>query len=88
MLKHYLLVLLLAIGFRPAFATKYYVAPAGSDTNSGTITAPFLTIQRAQTAVVAGDTVWVRGCTYMMQSSQVSGYLNPYAYVTLLNKSG
>jgi hypothetical protein len=88
MLKHYLFVLLLAIGVRPALASKYYVAPAGSDTNSGTITAPFLTIQRAQMAVVAGDTVWVRGGTYMMQNSQIAAFGAPYAYITRLDKSG
>jgi hypothetical protein len=88
MRKHYLLTLLLALSFGPAFSAKYYVAPTGSDTNSGTIQQPFLTIFRAQAAVSAGDTVWVRGGTYMMDNSQVSGYGNPYAYVTLLNKSG
>ncbi|GAB3583208.1 right-handed parallel beta-helix repeat-containing protein [Hymenobacter daeguensis] len=88
MLKTYLLALLLALSFGPAFSAKYYVAPTGSDTNSGTITAPFLTIQRGQTAVSAGDTVWVRGGTYLMQNAQIAGYASPYAYVTLLNKSG
>jgi len=88
MLKHYLLGLLLALGFRPALALKYYVAPAGNDANTGTITAPFLTIQRAQTAVVAGDTVYVRGGTYMMQNAQIAAFTSPYAYITLLSKSG
>ncbi|RZK23666.1 MAG: T9SS type A sorting domain-containing protein [Hymenobacter sp.] len=88
MFKHYLLGLLLAIGFRPALATKYYVAPAGNDASSGTITAPFLTIQRAQTAVVAGDTVYIRGGTYLMQNAQIAAFTSPYAYITLLNKSG
>ena len=88
MRKHYLLGLLLAISFRPAFATRYYVAPAGNDANTGTITAPFLTIQRAQTAVVPGDTVYIRGGTYMMQNAQIAAFASPYAYVTLLNKSG
>jgi hypothetical protein len=88
MFKHYLLALLLAMSGGPAFSAKYYVAPTGLDTNSGTIQQPFLTIQRAQVAVSAGDTVWVRGGTYLMQNSQIAGYSNPYAQVTLLNKSG
>ena len=88
MLKHYLLALLLAMNFGPAFSAKFYVAPAGSDANSGSILQPFLTIQRAQTAVAAGDTVYVRGGTYLMQNAQIAGYGAPYAYVTLLNKSG
>ena len=89
MVKNYLLALLLAICFYPAFSATYYVAPNGDDANNnGTISLPFKTIQRAQTAVVAGDTVWVRGGTYMMQNSQIAGYSSPYAYVTLLSKSG
>jgi hypothetical protein len=88
MVKHYLLALLLAINFRPAFSATFYVAPAGNDAHSGTIQQPFLTIQRAQAAVAAGDTVYIRGGTYLMQNSQIAGYASPYAYVTLLNKSG
>jgi hypothetical protein len=92
MLKHYLLALLLALAFCPAFATKYYVAPAGNDANSGTITAPFLTIQRAQAAVVPGDTVWVRGGTYLMSNANIAGHstaaAGSYAYLTYLTKSG
>ncbi|MGI4867855.1 MAG: right-handed parallel beta-helix repeat-containing protein [Janthinobacterium lividum] len=90
MLKHYLLALLLAISFRPAFSAVFYVAPTGNDANSGTITAPFFTIQRAQTAVSAGDTVYVRGGTYMMQNSNISGHIasGNYACITYLTKSG
>lgn len=79
---------LLCAGAFTAHSSVFYVAPAGSDANAGTLTAPFQTIQRAQAAVEAGDTVYVRGGTYRMQSSQIAGYSNPYAYVTLLNKSG
>ncbi len=49
-----------------AHSKTYYVAPSGNDTNSGVISSPFLTIQRAHTAVAAGDTVYVRGGTYRM----------------------
>ena len=88
MIRHYLWALLLALGCRAAGAATFYVAPAGNDANAGTIQAPFLTMQRAQAAVVAGDTVYVRGGTYLMQNAQIAGYASPYAYVTLLNKSG
>ncbi len=92
MLKHYLLALLLAISFRPAFSAVFYVAPTGNDANSGTITAPFLTIQRGQTAVVAGDTVYIRGGTYMVQNSQIALHFTSsgttWSYVTNLTKSG
>ena len=45
-------------------ATTYYVATTGSDTNAGTITAPFRTINQAQTPATAGDTIYVRGGIY------------------------
>jgi hypothetical protein len=47
----------------------YYVATNGSDSNSGTITAPFKTIQHAADIVKPGDTVIVRNGTY-----QSTGY--------------
>jgi hypothetical protein len=72
----------------PAYCTVYYVATNGNDANAGTISAPFLTIQRAQTAAAAGDTVYIRGGTYTMQTSQIAQYSSIWAYVTLLNKSG
>ena len=72
----------------PLFATVYYVANNGNDANTGNIDQPFLTISRAQTSVVAGDTVYIRGGTYVMTTAQVSTYSSIWAYVTLLNKSG
>lgn len=47
-------------------ATTYYVqASGGSDSNSGTETNPFKTIQHAVNLVAAGDTVIVRAGTYV-----------------------
>lgn len=66
----------------------YYVAPTGVNTNAGTISAPFLTIQRAQDAVVAGDTVYIRGGNYVMTESLIATYNSIWAYVTYLTKSG
>ena len=42
----------------------YYVAVNGSETNTGTINAPFQTINTALSYAVPGDTVMVRGGTY------------------------
>jgi hypothetical protein len=47
-----------------AATTTYYVAPDGSDSNAGTEEAPFKTIQKAASLVVAGDTVVVRAGRY------------------------
>lgn len=69
-------------------AAEVYVAPNGSDTNSGTLAAPFATVQRAQAAVAPGDTVLIRGGTYRMSESEIARIERPYAYVTLLDKSG
>jgi len=49
---------------RNAFATEYYVSPTGSDTNAGTIDAPFATLQKGADVAAAGDTVWIRAGTY------------------------
>ena len=42
----------------------YYVATTGSDSNPGTITQPWRTIQKAANTIVAGDTVHIRAGTY------------------------
>ncbi|KHD72310.1 right-handed parallel beta-helix repeat-containing protein [Actinoplanes utahensis] len=52
-----------------ATATTYYVATNGSDSNAGTLAAPFATIQKAIGAVSAGGTVAVRGGTYALKTN-------------------
>lgn len=47
-----------------AHAADYYVAPAGSDSNAGTMDKPFASLQKGHDSASAGDTVWVRGGTY------------------------
>ena len=44
--------------------TKYYVGKTGSNTNSGTLSAPFLTIQKGLDVAKAGDTVFVKVGSY------------------------
>jgi len=46
----------------------YYVAPSGNDSNSGTSSAPFKTVQKAVNASNAGDLIYVRGGTYNLTS--------------------
>ncbi len=56
-----------------AWATEYYLAPTGSDSNAGTQAQPFGTIQKAADTAVAGDTVWIRGGTYYITTPTTSG---------------
>lgn len=76
------------IALAPAFCANWYVATDGIDTQAGSIDAPFLTIQRAQTSAAPGDTVFIRGGKYTMTESQIALKNNIWAYVTNLNKSG
>ena len=45
-------------------ATTYYVSTTGSDSDPGTLTRPFRTIQHAANVVTQGDTVLIRGGVY------------------------
>jgi hypothetical protein len=81
-------VLFLVLQTAPVFSANYYVATNGVDANSGTIDKPFATIQRAQTAAASGDTVFIRGGTYLMSESQIASRGNGRVFVMDLNKSG
>jgi hypothetical protein len=82
-----MLWLLLASG-APIRAAEVFVSPAGSDDNPGTLDKPFATVQRAQDAVAPGDTVHIRGGTYVMKESQIARRKGIFAYITFLDKSG
>jgi hypothetical protein len=59
---------------QPASGTTYYVSTSGSDSNPGTFSKPWKTIQHAADSVSAGDTVYVRGGVYNeLVSITVSG---------------
>jgi hypothetical protein len=61
---------------------EYYVSPSGNDSGSGTISAPFQTINKALNAANAGDTVFVRkGAFHEKIVFPKSG--RPGKYVTL-----
>ena len=49
-----------------------YVSPTGSDTNPGSFTAPFRTIRRGLTSLYPGDTLYVRGGTYVEDIRSIS----------------
>jgi len=65
----------------------YYVSTSGSDSNTGTLSMPFLTIAKAVTMVSAGQTIYVRGGTYNLSSTisisksgTANAYINLFAY--------
>src|SRR5450759_2888431 len=75
-MRNSLIILFLFISFTISGAT-YYVSPGGSDSNPGTISQPFFTLNKAWTVISAGDIVYMRGGTYV--------YPTP---TSLTNKSG
>jgi Right handed beta helix region len=48
----------------PVSGNSFYVSSTGNDSNPGTLTSPWRTIQHAANTVQAGDTVYVRAGTY------------------------
>ena len=57
-------VLSVALSATQSFGAVYYVATDGSDSAAGTKDKPFATLNKANTVVHAGDTVWIRGGVY------------------------
>jgi hypothetical protein len=63
----------------------YYVAPSGKDSNPGTLSQPWQTIQKAANTLVAGETVYIRAGTYPEQvvphnSGSAGNYITYAAY--------
>jgi len=73
-----------------SWAATYYVDqnhPAASDTNPGTVSLPWLTIQKAANTIIAGDSVYIKEGIYNEQViPQNSG--NPGNYITYLAYPG
>ena len=73
------------------YATTYYVATTGNDTNAGTRTAPFATIQKGVNMAQPGDTVSVADGTYGPNGNYTCGILcsqNGYTAPVQLTNSG
>jgi hypothetical protein len=62
----------------PAFATTYYVATTGLDTNPGTSAQPWATLQHAVVTIAAGDTILVMPGTYAGARIETSGAAGAY----------
>src|SRR5262245_42039386 len=58
------LVFGICVGCSDAFAATYYTSPSGSDSNPGSFSLPFRTIQRCANIAVGGDTCFIRTGTY------------------------
>ncbi len=54
-------------------AATYFVDPKGSDSAAGTIQQPLATLHEANERVLAGDTVYIRGGTYLLPLGQPVG---------------
>jgi hypothetical protein len=63
-------------------AANYYVATTGSDTNPGTLSQPFLSLQRGVNAAGPGDSIIVRNGTYR------GGCASTSSYAVSINKAG
>ena len=75
-MKKILIILFLALSFiRVSYATNRYVSTTGSDAAAGTISAPWLTWNKAftSTSVMAGDTVFIRGGIYELPEDATTG---------------
>ncbi|WP_339296957.1 DUF1565 domain-containing protein [Paenibacillus sp. FSL R5-0623] len=66
--------------------TTYYVAPTGSDSNSGTASKPFKSIMKAQSIASSGDIVYIRGGVY--DDFEIARTDSNYNYVHDMTKSG
>jgi hypothetical protein len=79
-MKKFLITISFVLFKTLSFATIYYVsASIGSDSNPGTMAAPFLTVQKCLNKVLAGDTCFIRAGTYneslIIKTSGVKGAL-------------
>jgi hypothetical protein len=83
-----LLFLALLFSTQLTFATDYYVAVNGNDANPGTKSKPFATVQKAQSVVKPGETVFLRGGTYHLTEAQIAHTERGYACVMYMDKSG
>ncbi len=72
-MKKLLISLLALLSFEGVSARDYHVAKSGSDDNSGTTSAPFLTIQKAATIAMPGDVITVHEGIYREEVAPFRG---------------
>lgn len=64
-------LLLHLVAILPLYPANYYVAPSGSDANTGTLESPFLSLAHAHQQVAPGDTIYLRGGEYFPREKTV-----------------
>lgn len=69
-------------------AANYFISTTGNDTNPGTFDSPFASLSKAQSLVVPGDTVFIRGGRYVVPQEQIMTYYDIWGYVFDIQKSG
>lgn len=69
-------------------AHQYYVAPGGSDTNTGTADQPWRTLQKAADTSQAGDTILLQSGTYTEEEVVFTRSGSPNAPITFTNAPG
>lgn len=67
-MRSFLLVATLCLSSVFCNARIFYVSPTGNNSNPGTFDAPFLTLQKLNSVLTAGDIAYVRGGTYLSPS--------------------
>lgn len=87
-MKNLLLTILFLLTTFSVAGRTYYISPDGHDSAAGTIDAPFATLNRAQSLLSAGDTIWMRGGTYHIDRQQIMSFKRQYAAVFDLDKNG
>lgn len=84
-----LVFVLISIVSNTSFANSFYVSTTGLPTNTGSITNPWSLAHALShpSAVMAGDTIWLKGGDYIGEfTSNLNGMANAYIYVRNYNK--
>ena len=70
-------------------AAEHFIAPTGSDASGdGSIANPYETITKAQSEASSGDTVYLRGGTYYLETSDVTYSFSAWDSVNHITKNG
>lgn len=64
---------ILSVSSATLMSQPWYVSSTGSDSNTGTLSSPFKTIEKAVSVVRAGETIYVRGGTYNLSATITLG---------------